>query len=142
MIYLTAHRVVSSTGESGINAFLHGCEDDGGLAHGDVQAVARAADNPGKLIERAPDLAPGGNRVRSHLDLVMADTLSPERLTELLGENRAELTSALVATKVVSGVGMRFGAEFGLYDALSQEYDALAVRTVALLENAIRSGTL
>ena len=73
-MYAAAHRVASERGEEGINAYLH--------LHG---AAFAWPDDPWRLPETAPGdqvwaqiaVPPGGNRVRSYLDVLAPDDISP-----------------------------------------------------------------
>ncbi len=69
-MYVTAHRLASRFDEEGTNAFLH--------LHGAQLAwpddPGRLIEtNPGELEERMTEIAPGGNRVLSFLDVVAPD---------------------------------------------------------------------
>jgi hypothetical protein len=70
-MYLTAHHVVNPGAEAeGINAFCY--------RHGPVRWVGLAPpgipdDNPGELVASSALIPPGGNSVRSYLDIVMPD---------------------------------------------------------------------
>jgi hypothetical protein len=71
-VYLTAHRVVSTTsGIEGVNAFYH--------VHGtgwtDLDSDPETA--PGQLVRINRALPAGGNRVRSYLDVIAPDMTSP-----------------------------------------------------------------
>lgn len=73
-MYLTAHRVVSPTGNEGIHAFYrtHG-ESWRGLDT-DVETA------PSQLVRARRELEPGGNRVRSYLDIIAPDLISPSSI--------------------------------------------------------------
>lgn len=81
-MYATAHRVVSpGTGEEGINAFLH--------IHG--RAFAWPAEpwrlpetNPGAQVWEQIGVKPGGNRVRSYLDVLCPDDTTPAEVETAL----------------------------------------------------------
>ena len=80
-MYIAVHRVVSPSGDEGINVFLH----EHGQSWGKTQVADIPSKNPGKLVERLVELEPGVNRVRSYLDIAMADGASwPEVEAELL----------------------------------------------------------
>lgn len=71
-MYLTAQRVTSGTGDAdGINAFYHMHRD--AWAGRDV----KPEDAPGYLVTRRLAVDPGGNRIRSYLDVLAPDTTSP-----------------------------------------------------------------
>lgn len=71
-MYLTAQRVTSATSNAdGINAFYHVHRDDW------VGRDVNPEDAPGYLVTRRLAVDPGGNRVRSYLDVLAPDTTSP-----------------------------------------------------------------
>lgn len=133
-MYLTAQRVLAPSGETGINVFLH--------VHGNSRlpslelpnAIALVADTqPGEMTAHGCDVKPGGNRVLSFIDIVAPDGCPMDAITVAVEElGRRIATAALPVSAINNGVGVRFGANSGLYDALDQEFRELAQRALAL----------
>ncbi|WP_437718781.1 hypothetical protein WMF45_21635 [Sorangium sp. So ce448] len=121
----------------GINAFLsvHG-EEAGVAIDWDNPRVELVADEfPGVLFLRDCDLRPGGNRVRSFLDVVARDQVARAHVEGALDEFRRRLASApLPLVEVIDGVGIRFSAEPSLEPERLDEYRLLRDRVVRLLQ--------
>lgn len=135
-MYLTAHRVVSpTTGRTGINAFHY--------RHGEVPEVDWTNPDPGVIPETEPgnlisddvEVAPGGNLVRSYLDVVAHDSTAIHAITQALDQFRESALGSVPA--VLRGVvGIRFSAEAGLApEALPLEFDNLRDRVDRLLRS-------
>lgn len=135
MIYVTAHRVVAPDGHlSGINAFCH--RSAGVPTPLTTGAMLRIAENePGALVDERCDLPPGGNLVRSYLDIVAADDAAAEAVATALDAMRCHVVAGatLPLISIVAGVGVRFGADFGLYGEVAAEFDALVERARVLM---------
>jgi hypothetical protein len=108
-MYVTAQRVVAPLGDEGINAFLHlhGREfawpDDPGPL---------ASRNPGDLIERATEVAPGGNRVLAYLDVLAPDGTERAAIARAFAELSADLDGRANPTWYErEGVTVRFGVD-------------------------------
>lgn len=139
-MYLTAHRIRSQRGESGINAFFH--------KHGDTEVPDMSWDSPdirlvadmfpGSLVAESVDIAPGNNQVLSYLDVVAVDTTEEARITEALEEvgNRVEM-ERLPLFHVAKGIGIRFELTLGKYNVKGEEYKELKARVLRLLENPV-----
>ena len=140
MIYVTAHRVVTPDGHrSGINAFRHRHGGPSQPVPLTTESMLRIAENdPGELVADQCDLPPGGNHVRSYLDIVAADDIAPQAIDAALAAVRGRVVAGevLPTLAVVERIGIRFGADFGLYDELATEYDALVERARALLNRS------
>lgn len=125
---LTAQRVRSAAGAEDVNAFcsLHGPYDW-------IEPPPGIPDeNPGERVNEHVRVPPGGNRVRSYLDIVAPDETPT---TEILA-SIPRFLSALRQTPLpwVATVGrctFRFGLELGLEGRWASEF-----RT--LLEAAVR----
>jgi len=106
-MYATAHRLVSPIGEEGTNAFLHlhGAaypwpDDPGSLIERD----------PGAVVERATELAPGGNRVVSFLDVLAPDGTTRAAVAEAVADLASELDGRANPTwHARGGVTLKFG---------------------------------
>jgi hypothetical protein len=130
-MYATAHRVVrASTGETGINAFLH--------THGEhfpwpQEAWRLPETNPGVQVRDNVELSPGGNRVRSYLDVLAPDNVSPDEIDVALTGLWLELVADEAAAPAATGplpnplvyqrgrVVLRFGVEGSLEASRSIE---------------------
>jgi hypothetical protein len=77
-VFLTAQRVVSPlTAKSGINAFYY--------EHGSAWRVPPAGVpdlDPGKLVRESVEVLPPGNRIRSYLDFVGPDGITPAEIQQ------------------------------------------------------------
>lgn len=124
-MYLTAQRVRSRDGKEAVNAYRH--------LHGpdfewppDASRVPDEA--PGRLVERHEAIPPGGNRVRSWLDVVAPDGSEGEVLALALDtfrRNLAEFPNPAVFR--IGTVTIRFGVEISLeprWDAALDELTA------------------
>ncbi|XXT24339.1 hypothetical protein WME94_22655 [Sorangium sp. So ce429] len=137
-MYLTAQRVVSAAPpREGINAFfsLHG-EERGAAIDWDSPRVELVAEElPGVLFFRDCELPPGGNRVRSFLDVAVHDHADRAHVEAALDEFRRRLASApLPFVDVIDGVGIRFSAEPSLEPVRLDECRLLQNRILRMLE--------
>lgn len=81
-MYLTAQRVLSPTGQEGINAFFytHGpC-----TWAGEPPPEVLPENDPGELVAQRLEVPPSGNRVRSYLDLVAPEDRTDAWLMSVL----------------------------------------------------------
>lgn len=70
-MYITAHHVVHPRAtDEGINAF---CYRHGSYIWVGLPPAGIPDDNPGELAASLLEVPPGGNRVRSYLDIIMPD---------------------------------------------------------------------
>jgi len=119
---LTAQRVEKAAREQGINAFcnLHGpydwIEPPPGIPE----------NNPGQRVNQSIQVSPGGNRVRSYLDIIAPDETPT---TEILAAVPRFLESVRATPLPWSGrIGrctFRFGIELGLLSQWPAEFRAL-----------------
>lgn len=135
-MFLTAHRVVkpSENGRAGINTFYyrHGNEAPIDWTNPDPTLVAETY--PGVLVSDDVEVAPGGNLVRSYLDVVVHDSAPLATVVEALERFRATALGELPAL-LRGEVGIRFNAETGLPpEARPAEFDDLCARVVRLLQ--------
>lgn len=138
-MFLTAQRVHSLAPEkTGVNAFLyrHGAQTIPGMSW-EHPVVERVADQ--YVGTRGPEhieIAPGGNRVLSYLDVVAADDTPPADVEAALREFGATfVTEELPASRTLGRVAIRFGAQLGLYERARDEFDEIAARALELLRN-------
>ncbi len=135
-MYATAHHVRSRSGESGINAFLHR-HDQAELWPTDVRTVAlMPSESPGEPVAQALSVKPpGGNHVRSYLDVLAPEGAAlPDVLNSLAEVSRAigdDTSLPLVATR--GPVVVVFGVEFALESAAHDEFERLAAAVESLL---------
>ena len=136
-MYATAHRVRSPSKE-GINAFLslHQPPSQGDAIDWDAPSVQQVAEqHPGILTESDWDLRPGGNTVRSYLDVVARDGTKVEAIRAALDAFEQQLADVpLPFTCTLNRIGMRFGAVFALEHERLEEFQALRNRLLRLLE--------
>ncbi len=108
-MYVTAHRVVSPLEEEGVNTFLH--------LHGPLfvwpeNPAPLPENNPGTLEERATEVPPGGNRVKSYLDVLAPDATSRSEVAEAIADLGGQLDGKANPTWYEHGrVTLRFGVE-------------------------------
>jgi hypothetical protein len=106
---VTAHRVVSPMEDEGVNSFLH--LHGSGFAWPDNPAPL-PENNPGNLEERSTEVAPGGNRVKSYLDVLAPDGTGRGEVQEAIAGLSAELDGKANPTWFEHGrVTVRFGVE-------------------------------
>jgi hypothetical protein len=133
-MFLTAHRVYSPrSGRAGINTFSYRHGEDPSIDWTNPDPVAVSEGAPGVLVSDAIEVAPGGNLVRSYVDVVAHDDTSFSAIEDALKSARARVHGALpIVTR--GRVGVRFGAELGLAeDAWGSEFDELGARALSLL---------
>ncbi|WP_437650724.1 hypothetical protein [Sorangium sp. So ce362] len=137
-MYLTAQRVVSAAPpREGINAFLsvHGEEGAAAIDWDSPRVELVAEELPGMLILRDCDLRPGGNRVRSFLDVVVRDQVDRGHVQVALDQFGRRLANAFLPfVDVIDGVGIRFSAEPSLDPERLDEYRLLLTRVLRLLD--------
>jgi hypothetical protein len=120
---LTSQRVKSPDGQEGINAFcyLHGPYDWAGEPPLGIPDA-----NVGQRVNEQVNLRPGGNKVRSYLDIIAPDeTPTSEILASVrpfLGRMRGR---ALPWVGTVGRTTFRFGLELGLGEKWGAEFGAL-----------------
>lgn len=133
-MYLTAHHVVNSYGEEGINVFrhLHGRDYDW-----PQDASSLPERDPGKLDRDASiiSIKPGGNRVRTYIDVLTPDDTPREKITDNLNSVDMDLDERRNPTVFENyNVTIRFGVEIGL----QQNRRALFQELIAALYNVIQ----
>lgn len=127
-MYATAHRVRTSQGAIGINAFLHEHGEAGQAINWSTASISRITDHdPGALVAQTTEIAPGGNAVLSFLDVVAPDGTSPGQVQAALQLQMGALLSGVLPTEArIQNITLRFGAVFGLQQGASIEYAELA----------------
>jgi len=118
---LTAQHVRASTGEEGINAFcrLQGPHEWADLSSGDLAEDLAA----GELVNQAIVLQPGGNDVRSYLDVIAPDETPTQEIRHavVLFVDRSR-GRTLPWMETVGRCTFRFGVEQGLHASWPEEF--------------------
>ncbi len=117
-MYLTAHRVLAlAAQEEGINAFyrVHGVNWQG------VDATPAGAQST--LVEEHREITPGGNRVRSYLDIIAPDASNPR---VIVADFQRFLTSSSPQKFPVVHLGGSARFELGLELSLAASWRAEA----------------
>lgn len=133
-MYATAHRVRSALGEEGINVFLH---RHGGDMPWPADPWTLPETQPGEIVLKTEAIPPGGNQVRSYLDVIAPDNSSPDALEAAL----TSLWLQLVADEAAVGsplgrlpnpivfrsgpIVLRFSVEPGVEEGRALEMAAL-----------------
>ncbi|HSN98911.1 MAG TPA: hypothetical protein VLS89_11520 [Candidatus Nanopelagicales bacterium] len=139
-MYLTAQRVYSlARKKTGINAFLyrHGAEVVPGMSW-DRPVVELIADH--HIGTRGPEhveIAPGGNRVVSFVDIVAADDTPIKQVEDAVRSFGANISpERLPVSNTIGTVAIRFGAQSGLVeDKAREEFEQIADQALNLLKN-------
>lgn len=138
-MYITAQKVESQNGIIGINSFYHshkGIPLPKTLSTRDVISVAES--NTGTLIKDKCDVKPGGNKVKSYLDIVALDSIDEKKLIHVLNQFQDKIKSEDLGPiiDIIEGIGMRFTAELELHDNLIDEFTLLKKRALSLFRMA------
>lgn len=128
-MYITAHRVRSRTGDTGINAFLHLHDDrDYGLDWSKLDVRRVTEQEPGRLFAERLDVVPGGNHVLAYLDVAAPDGTPLAAVAHALQHMRTAVrdTPQPWSRSFPGMVYVRFGAVIGLEGAEEIEFEALS----------------
>lgn len=128
-MYLTSHRVVSPSGVEGLNAFRH----EHGVGYvWKVEPRRVPAEDPGATVVQQIELQPGGNRVRSYLDVVFPDDTPRDDVELALNSLWLELVAAGVPGEIPNPVvysrgevTVRFGVDLALEQERPREFQEL-----------------
>lgn len=139
-MYLTAQRVYSLRArKTGVNAFLyrHGDSTVPGMSWEQPVVEQVADEHIGTRGPERVEIAPGGNRVLSFVDIVAADSVPISRIEEAVGEFRARFSPGRLPVAIRLGkVAIRFGAQSGLTgDHARKEFEEIAELALDLLRN-------
>jgi hypothetical protein len=138
-MYLTAQKVVSQDGQIGINAFYHLHRAGKQPKLSNLSEIVSVAENDtGKLIADKCDIKPGGNRVKSFLDIVASDKIDEKSINTALEKFRDKIAEENIGpiVQIIGGVGLRFSAEIKLFKSFENEYVALKERAMSLFRHA------
>jgi hypothetical protein len=147
-MYATAHRVRSPQGVEGVNAFLHKHGPDFSWPS---EPWRLPEENPGRIVIQKVAIEPGGNNVRSYLDVIAPDDVEASDIEAVF----AGLSLELMADEVPSSplghlpnpvvyhrgrVVLRLGVEGMLESTRTMEMDQLRQALVVLLneDEAVR----
>lgn len=137
MIFLSALRVVSSKNEAeGVNALMY--DTTRPVARGEdgrIDLRNSIASNLGPPTRASTAIRPGGNRVRTYLDIVLVDASEA-----LLREAIEAISADIEATPPPNAVSrdrfaVEFNTELGLYAAAPRDVTELGDRLAALLRD-------
>ncbi|MBC7541292.1 MAG: hypothetical protein H7338_01025 [Candidatus Sericytochromatia bacterium] len=130
-MYLTAQRVVSSQNVGGINSYLS--SDDPFIARNTLDP--NVANHLGQVQLKSEELSPGGNRVRSYLDIVAPETATIsaieaafEHLLTSIAPDDFRANEIMLGDKVL----FRFGLDQALARSWRRELKELFDRAMAL----------
>lgn len=101
-MYATAHHVVSPAGKEAVHAFLHVHGEDFPWPADPWNLPERA---PGKVHWENTTLPPGGNRLRSYLDVLAPDVVTARELDAALTALWAELAAEGLGPQGPQGPG-------------------------------------
>ena len=105
-----------------------------------ADVVSVAENNTGKLIDdiSPPEVKPGGNRVKSYLDIVAHDNVDEKVLRVALDKFGDEIEETKMGPIFFfhGGIGFRFNAEIGMNKILDDEYTTLKNRALTLFRRA------
>jgi hypothetical protein len=145
-MYLTAHRVWSRIeAQEAIHAFYyrHGATPQ--KVDWNSPDIARIADaEPGELIASQVVLPPGGNEVKSYLDVAAPDATPVTQVEAAVATFETDVTSSTSATvtALVDGVALRFYARSSAISSKREEFAALWAEARKLYEHPSPSAPL
>ncbi|WP_437317597.1 hypothetical protein [Sorangium sp. So ce385] len=139
-MYLTAQHVYSiAKRKSGINAFMyrHGAGAVPGMSWARPVVEPVADEHVGTRGPEHVEIAPGGNRVLSFVDIVTADDTPIEQVQDAIRTFGATFSpERLPVSTTIGAVAIRFGAQSGLAQGQAHaEFAQIAARALDLLRN-------
>lgn len=141
-MYLTSQRV-SAPGESrtGINTYLYRHEEAVPSIDWSRPDLARIVDEfPGTLVAHDMEVPPGGNLIRSYLDIVASDATHVDEIDLALQQFDKEWSASRVGQVIqVRGVALRLGLELRLEARAREEFRALSQHALVLLRKPTSS---
>jgi hypothetical protein len=126
-VILTAQHVRASTGAEGINTFcrVHGPKEWPETFPPDLPR--------GELVNQAISIPPGGNRVRSYLDVTAPDEISTQEIRNavvpFIAQSRGH---ALPWAGKIGRCTFRFGVETGLHASWPDELRQLVLAALTV----------
>lgn len=141
-MYLTSQRV-SAPGEerTGINTYLYRHEEAVPSIDWNRPALVRIVDEfPGTLVAHEAEVPPGGNSIRSYLDIVASDSTPMDEVDQALQQFDKEWSASRIGQVIhVGRVALRLGLELRLEARAREELRELSQHALALLRNPISS---
>lgn len=136
MILVAAlHVVKGGSNETGITVYFYRKAGAPPLNSNGSIDVVRAHEEPGELVYLEAPIKPGGNRVNAFLEFVSIDDNPPtDQASAFLHGLRSKLSRRrppLVHS--TDRFGVHFNANIGLYDRLTEEFDALVAPILNLI---------
>ena len=131
-MHITAQRVLSARGEQGVNTFVY----EHGAIDWPEHPTSLLDDPQGILTTRSIQVHPGGNQVRSYLDIVTPDRPTPFRLQALwnaIRDGYGPSTNRLPATLPLGESACRLNMELGLATLWEKELAVLLQRVAACM---------
>jgi hypothetical protein len=120
---LTAQHVVSDAGKAGVNAF---CNLHGPFTWPGEPPAGIPESNPGEPANQSIAVQPGGNRVRSYLDVVAPDeTPTSEILAAVQQFVSVMRENPLPWKSTIGRCTIRFGLDLGLEQVWFEEFQRL-----------------
>ena len=134
-MYVTAQRVRSSRGETGINSFLHSHENEGEVVWDPPDLDFITNDNPGRLVAELVEVSPGNNSVLSYLDVAVEDSATSSDLTTALGTFGNGLDPDRQPwRRIVNGFAIEFYIGVQNLDEAAAEFGCLKARVLQLVQ--------
>jgi hypothetical protein len=135
-MYLTSQRV-SAPGDvrTGINTYLYRHEESVPRMDWSRPDLARIVDEfPGTLVAHEAEVPPGGNSIRSYLDIVASDSTRMDEVDLALQQFDKEWSASRISQVIhVRGVALRLGLELSLEARAREELRELSRHALALL---------
>jgi hypothetical protein len=141
-VYLTSQRVSAPGDErTGINTYLYRHEESVSSMDWSRPELARIVDEfPGTLVAHDTEVPPGGNLIRSYLDIVAADSMPMDEVDSALQQFDKEWSPSRVGQVIhVGGVALRLGLELRLEARAREELRELSRHALALLRKPVAS---
>ena len=126
-MFLTAQHVRAVTGAEGINAFcrLHGAHEWTEPCPPDLPR--------GELVNQASSIPPGGNSVRSYVDVIAPDETSTQELcnavVRFIEQSRGHTLPWMAS---IGRCAFRFGVEGGLHARWPEEFRQLVLAALTV----------
>jgi hypothetical protein len=131
-MFLSAQRVLSRHGVSGVNAYAYR-HPPGTWSTADLSAL----ENTAVLFVQDIEVPPGGNAVRSYLDIFAPDGAGPAAIAAWIQRLRTGPERGEFPIELREGdLALRFGLVFGLVSTWQRELTDLAARILLLVQSA------
>ncbi len=141
-MYLTSQRV-SAPGDArtGINTYLYRHAEVVSSIDWNRPDLARIVDEfPGTLVANEAEVPPGGNSIRSYLDIVASDSTHQDEIDQALQQFDKEWSASRMGQVIhMGGVALRLGLELWLEARAQEELRELSRHALALLRKPASS---